>query len=83
LKLTVGGTLALDGQIVSDGYSGGNKGVRGAGGSINVTAGALTGAGSIHANGLSGESGGRVAVRLTNSGATFDDFEGTITARRP
>ena len=82
LKLTVGGTLALDGQIVSDGYSGGNGGVRGAGGSLNITVGALTGGGSIHANGLSGESGGRVAVRLTNSDATFDDFTGTITARR-
>ena len=82
LKLTVGGTLALDGEIVSDGYSGGNAGLRGAGGSLNITAGALTGGGSIHANGLSGESGGRVAVRLTNSDATFDDFTGTITARR-
>ncbi len=82
LKLTVGGTLALAGKIVSDGYSGGNAGVRGAGGSINITAGSLTGTGSIHANGLTAESGGRVAVRLTNSDATFDDFTGTITASR-
>ena len=82
LRLTVGGTFALDGNVDADGHSGGNSGVRGAGGSINVTAGALTGAGSIHANGYSVESGGRVAVRLTNPNATFDDFTGTITARR-
>ena len=82
LKLTVGGTLSVAGHIVSDGFSGGNSGVRGAGGSINITAGALTGTGSIHANGVSAESGGRVAVRLTNPDATFDDFTGTITARR-
>ena len=82
LKLTVGGTLTLNGQIDADGYKGGNSGVRGAGGSINVTAGALAGSGAIHADGYSAESGGRVAVRLANSGATFDDFKGTITARR-
>ena len=82
LKLTVGGTLTLNGEINSDGYSGGNKGVRGAGGSINVTAGALAGSGAIHADGYSVESGGRVAVRLTGAGATFGDFSGRISARR-
>lgn len=82
LKLTVGGTLTLNGEINSDGYSGGNKGVRGAGGSINVTAGALAGSGAIHADGYSVESGGRVAVRLTGAGATFGNFSGRISARR-
>ena len=82
LKLTVGGTLTLNGEINSDGYSGGNKGVRGAGGSINVTAGALAGSGAIHADGYSVESGGRVAVRLTGAGATFSNFSGRISARR-
>ena len=82
LKLTVGGTLTLNGEINSDGHGGGNKGVRGAGGSINVTAGALAGSGAIHADGYSVESGGRVAVRLTGADATFGNFSGRISARR-
>jgi hypothetical protein len=82
LKLTVGGTLTLNGQIDADGYSNGNKGVRGAGGSINITAGALAGSGTIHADGYTAESGGRVAVRLTGTDATFEDFTGGVTARR-
>ena len=82
LVLSVGGTLTLNGQIDSDGYSGGNTGVRGAGGSIDITAGSLEGSGAIHADGYTGESGGRVAVRLTRSGATFDSFTGRISARR-
>ena len=57
----------------------------GSGGSINITAASLSGAGSIDANGgangLYGPgSGGRVKVALTGAGATFDDFTGTIEA---
>ena len=82
LVLSVGGILTMDGQIDSDGHNGGNAGVRGAGGSIDITVGALEGSGAIHADGYAAESGGRVAIRLTRAGATFDRFSGRISARR-
>ena len=82
--LTVGGTLTLDGSITADG--GGARGSTstyanasaGAGGTVNVTAGALAGEGKISADGgcgkydyAGGAGGGRVAVRLTGAGSTF------------
>ena len=56
----------------------------GAGGSLDVTAGRLAGAGTMRANGgnyndFSGP-GGRIAVRLTASGADFTAFTGRIEA---
>ena len=92
--LTVGGTLALDGAMTADGgaargsdstYDGTSAG---AGGTLNVTAGALAGEGKMSAEGgcgrwnyAGGAGGGRVAVRLTGNGSTFSDYWKTnITA---
>ena len=92
--LTVGGTLTLDGPMTADG--GGARGSdstydgtsAGAGGTLNITAGALAGGGKMSAEGGCGRSnyaggagGGRVAVRLTGNGSTFSDYWKTnITA---
>lgn len=51
IKVTVEGTLALDGKATAIG--GQSNTVRGTGGAINITAGNLTGAGSIAAHGFS------------------------------
>ena len=93
-RLTVGGELALNGTISSDG-----SGARGnadttdnqaapAGGTLNLSLGSLSGTGSITAQGgcgkfnyAGGAGGGRVAVRLTGNGSTFSDYWKTnITA---
>ena len=78
LLLTVSGNLNVDGAISSTSARGGYW--PGAGGTINIRAGTLTGAGTIRANGGVGAStvyaggGGRVAIRLTEAGATFEAF---------
>ena len=92
IKLEVAGTLTVNGTICSrgfgyplnsDSYSGG----AGSGGSVNLTAAALAGAGAIDANGGdSGNfggagSGGRVKVELTGEEADFTAFTGKIEAR--
>ena len=90
LKLTVTGTLNVNGTIDADAVPGqyANWNPDAAGGSLDITCGRLTGTGLISANGNragtpSSNSGyhrkdagaaGRVAVRLTDEGATFDDF---------
>ena len=84
IKITVSGALANNGTISADGESApfaSDQGGGGAGGSINITAATLSGNGGITANGGDGDSnaaggggGGRVAVRLTQGGATFDAF---------
>ena len=93
-RLTVGGELALNGVISSDG-----SGARGngdttdkqaapAGGTLNLSLGSISGTGSITAQGgcgkynyAGGAGGGRVAVRLTGNGSTFSDYWKTnITA---
>ena len=93
-RLTVGGELALNGTISSDG-----SGARGnadttdnqaapAGGTLNLSLGSISGTGSITAQGgcgkynyAGGAGGGRVAVRLTGNGSTFSDYWKTnITA---
>lgn len=76
--LAVSGNLNVDGAISSTSARGGYW--PGAGGTINIRAGTLTGAGTIRANGGVGANtvyaggGGRVAIRLTEAGATFDAF---------
>ena len=89
VKLVVGGTLTVDGAIAACGFGypldTDNIGGAGSGGSVNLTAGALAGSGSISANGgnngLYGPgSGGRVKVALTGDGEDFADFAGTISA---
>lgn len=88
VRVVVGGTLTLDGEATVSGQTedrtnlGGRTG--GAGGSIDVTAGCLAGSGVFKANGgnyndFSGP-GGRIAVRLTASGADFTAFTGRIEA---
>ena len=88
VRVVVGGTLTLDGEATVSGQtetntnSGGRTG--GAGGALDVTAGRLVGAGTMRANGgnyndNSGP-GGRIAVRLTASGADFTAFSGRIEA---
>ena len=99
IKLEVTGTLNVDGVIQS--CSGWNNQYwsdrPSAPGSINITAGALTGSGAIKANGAAGyvgtypktswktqgpSGGGRVAVRLTGAAATFtDEWVANITAK--
>lgn len=88
VRMVVGGTLTLDGEATVSGQTedrtnlGGRTG--GAGGALDVTAGRLAGAGTMRANGgnyndYSGP-GGRIAVRLTASGADFAAFTGRIEA---
>ena len=86
-RLTVGGELALDGTISSDGTGArGNtdttdKQAAGAAGALHLSLGSLSGAGSITAQGgcgkynyAGGAGGGRIAIRLTGSGAAFSDW---------
>ena len=90
IKLAVDGSLTVNGAICSRGFGyaqagESNIGGAGSGGSVNITAGALTGSGSIDANGGNNSlygpgSGGRVKVALTGQGAVFADFDGTIEA---
>lgn len=83
LELVVNGILTVDGEIASKGAISSNNGVRGAPGSVDVRCESLAGTGLIGAvpSGNHQMAGGRVAVRLTGEEATFDNFEGTISAR--
>ena len=89
-KLTVAGTLTVNGEIVAYG-SQNVPYYNSAGGSVWIMAGSLVGTESsavisastgIRTNkynyNLSG--GGRVAIHLTNAGAGFDGYAGSITA---
>ena len=90
VKLVVEGTLTVDGTIRSRGFGypledAKTVGGAGSGGSINLTAASLEGAGSIDANGgnhgLYGPgSGGRIKIELTGTGSSFESFTGTIEA---
>ena len=90
LKLTVGGTLTVDGKINANGepetHSQGGNAAGGMGGAIDITAGTLAGAetGAITAEGGSFAwqrgGGGRVAVKLTEPNADFTGFAGRISA---
>ena len=86
-------TVQLDGTIASDGASSGNGcSGGGAGGSIALTVGTLTGGGSIHANGgtvpgggngTGGGGGGRIAVVYDSaSGFALDQHRGARWQRR-
>ncbi len=81
VKLTVGGTLNLNGNILANGangYSGYGYTGGGAGGSVYITAGGITGSGYISANGGTGYysggggAGGRIAVYYTSLDDTVD-----------
>ena len=88
MKLVVSGTFTMNGVANASGSpeshnQGGNAG-GGAGGAIDITAGSIAGNGQITADGgsygwMSGP-GGRIAVKLTDSGADFSEFTGLIRA---
>ena len=88
VRLSVSGTLTLNGSANANGlpesHNGAGNASGGAGGAIDITAGRLVGVGSIAANGgcylWQRGPGGRVAVKLTSSGADFSSFSGTIEA---
>ena len=73
IRLTVGGTLRVDGAIAANGgsYISGNYGGGGAGGSVSLTVDTMAGTGAISVNGGNGSSvgggggGGRIAVEFT------------------
>ena len=80
VELVVTGTFTLGGTIAATSYDG-NDGINSqvGGGSIDLTAGRLVGDGAIKAGAVkNGQPGGRIAIRLTGSGATLDDFSGTV-----
>ena len=73
IRLIVGGTFELNGELSADGLSGGIHGGGGAGGSIWVTADTLAGAGNIWARGAAsinggGGGGGRIVLAVDHRG---------------
>ena len=88
ISLVVSGALTLDGEANVNGrletYAAGGNCSGGTGGSIDITAGTLTGSGKILAEAGSKQavrgSAGRIAVKLTKNGADFSNFTGTISA---
>ena len=74
INLTVTGELTLDGIAQSDGWNAAGGGPHGSAGTLNFTLGSLSGNGSISAKGTTANAGGRIAIRLTDPGATFDAF---------
>lgn len=83
IDFTVGGLLTLDGKILSDApdTADGGRG-NASGGAINISAGTIAGAGPISAAAKRDvQCGGRIAVKLTGSGATFADYTGSLCAK--
>ena len=83
--INVGGTSSINGTIAANGLGSCNTGGGGSGGSIYLRAGNLSGGGVVCANGGNDTwhgsgGGGRVAVVLTQAGADFTGFTGTILA---
>jgi len=83
LRVSVNGTLQLDGKISADGAAGpGENSGGGSGGSVNLTVGRFQGAGLVSANGGAGNfvggggGGGRIAVASSIS----NNFAGTFSA---
>jgi hypothetical protein len=85
IRLSVTGTLAVDGSLTARGLPGTGSGGGGAGGSIYLTVGALTGSGVISANGGAGSGngggggGGRIAVAPYSS-SLANTFAGLMSA---
>ncbi len=81
VRLIIGGTFVLNGELTADGIAGGPNGGGGAGGSIWVTANTLAGAGNVWARGSTsayagGGGGGRIMLAVDRRGG----FSGTATA---
>ena len=82
IRLTVGGTLTLNGSITAEGNAAlQDDGGGGSGGSVWLTAGALAGSGAIMADGGAGElygggggGGGRIAIHTP-----FNSFGGVVS----
>lgn len=84
MKLTVAGTLSVDGSIKANGGSprSGTGHYDGTGGSIWLTARRLEGSGPIQARNKANESsGGRIALYLTGEDETFETFTGAVDAK--
>jgi len=84
VRLRIAGELVLDGDIEAGDEGCETQNSVGAGGSVWITAGRLTGSGRIEAdayckNLLGG--GGRVAIELTDPAARYADFTGTVQTR--
>ncbi len=84
--LNVSGTTTLNGSLLSKGfgYTGTGRSAS-TGGTINLTTGRLLGNGMIGVDGgldanYGSGSGGRIRVKLTDVGASFADFTGSMTA---
>ena len=80
ITLTVTGTLTNNGTISAAGL-----GAKTSGGGINIRTGTLKGNGAIQVPGGGGDNshsggGGRVAVVLTQEGATFSSYAGSMSA---
>jgi len=79
------GEIKNDGLFCADGVGSETSRGTGAGGCISLTAGVLTGGGTIRANGgspfiASPGGGGRIALVMTNTGADFTSFTGPVLA---
>ena len=90
VRIVCGGAMTLNGTIDVSGEDG--KTVhRGAGGSISIIAGSISGAGTLNANGGyasnnshdNGGAGGRISVVLTDANADFSGFTGVMKAKCP
>ena len=81
--LSVAGTTTVNGQCVANGGARDGN-CTAAGGSIYLTTGRLTGSGALNAQGgtanARGGGGGRIAVVLTNTAASFGEFTGSMLA---
>ena len=83
ILLRVSGTLRNEGLICADGAAAAYY--TGSGGSVYLVAGAITGGGVIRAYGgasgaTDGAGGGRIALVVTNAGADFSFYTGTVLA---
>lgn len=84
VRLSVAGAFTLDGTVSADSVTASGD-YQGAGGSVFITARAISGGGSISARGAAPRSenaggGGRIALKLTGPGENFSAFTGQITA---
>ena len=79
IRLRVAGALDISGTVTANGGDWGSSRGGGSGGSIWITALAMSGDGSISANGgNSGGGGGRIAIELGADG--WDNWDGTVNA---
>jgi len=81
ILMTVSGAIRNDGLLCAD--AGAGWGYLGSGGSIYLVSGTLLGSGTIRANGGAGSTaggGGRVSLVVTNTGADFSLYSGSILA---